>query len=137
MNTQSINELVDDWDDVYKKGQLSLWVLLAIFDKKKYAAQITTFMSTATNGAFEVKEQSLYRALRRFAGMGLVKITEESSPSSGPKRKYYELTPGGEAVLGKFIKLHVTPLLDEPIITLLRKAEMKGDEYDSFNQNNK
>lgn len=126
MNDSIINNLVADWDEVYKKGQLTLWMLLAIFDGKKYAAQITDFMAQATNGAFEVKEQSLYRALRRFTMMGLVQITEEQSPNSGPKRKYYNLTSMGEAVLGRFITMHVIPLVEPPIIELVRSAQKKG-----------
>lgn len=126
MNENVIHGLVADWDDVYKKGQLTLWILLAIFDGKKYAAQITDFMYEATDGTFEVKEQSLYRALRRFSGMNLVKITEEQSPNSGPKRKYYELTPEGNAVLGSFVRLHISPLQNPKIIKLLQQAETKG-----------
>jgi PadR family transcriptional regulator len=77
MDNKLIDSLVADWDEVSKRGQLTLWILLAISDSKKYSAQITDFMKDATNGNFEVKEQSLYRALRRFNAMGLVKITEE------------------------------------------------------------
>lgn len=126
MNDTTINNLIADWDDVYKKGQLSLWILLAIFDGKKYAAQITQFMMEATAGTFEVKEQSLYRALRRFSAMGLVNITEEQSPNSGPKRKYYQLTETGTYVLGKFIDMHIIPLVEPPIIQLVRAAQKKG-----------
>lgn len=127
MNEELINALVDDWDEVYKKGQLSLWILIAISDGKKYAAQITDFMSEATDGAFEVKEQSLYRALRRFSSMGLVAVTEEQSPNSGPKRKYYHLTELGEVVLGRFISLNIAPLLQPRISNLLQTAQSKGD----------
>jgi DNA-binding PadR family transcriptional regulator len=126
MDYKLIDSLVEDRDDVYKKGQLTLWMLLAISDSKKYAAQITDFMKNATGGNFEVKEQSLYRALRRFDAMGLVKITKEQSPNSGPKRKYYELTAQGEVVLGRFIKLHIAPLFEPHVSTLLIKAQSKG-----------
>lgn len=126
MDYELIDSLVADWDDAYKKGQLTLWILLAVLDGKKYAAQITEFMKKATDGNFEVKEQSLYRALRRFDSMGLVQVTEEQSPSSGPKRKYYELTPPGEVVLGRFVKLQVAPLLEKNISKLLLKAQSKG-----------
>lgn len=118
--------MVADWDDVYKKGQLTLWILLAIYDGKKYAAQITEFMDKATGGAFEVKEQSLYRALRRFSSMKLVHITEEQSPNSGPKRKYYELTQTGEAMLGTFVRIHITPLYRPEVAKLLQQVEEKG-----------
>jgi len=126
MNTNVIEGLVADWDDVYKKGQLTFWILLSIYDGKKYAAQINEFMYAATDGAFEVKEQSLYRALRRFSSMDLVHITEEESPSSGPKRKYYQLTQTGEKVLGTFVNLHMKPLLSPNITRLIHELEMKG-----------
>jgi DNA-binding PadR family transcriptional regulator len=128
MDRRSIDELVADWDDVYKKGQLTLWVLLAVFEGKKYAAQITDFMFEATGGSFEVKEQSLYRALRRFDDMGLVRISLEESPSGGPKRKYYELTNEGVAVVGRFVEINIAPLLRPKIITLLQSVQMKGKE---------
>lgn len=128
MDKEQVEALVADWDDVYKRGQLTLWVMLAISDGKKYAAQITEFMATATNGNFEVKEQSLYRALRRFSSMGIVKITEEQSPNSGPKRKYYELTAEGKAVLARFIQLHISPLMRPNITKILQRAEERGDK---------
>lgn len=126
MDSRTIDGLVADWDEVYKKGQLSLWVLLAVYDGKKYAAQISEFMSEATNGEFAVKEQSLYRALRRFDDMGLVRITLEESPSSGPKRKYFQLTETGEAVVGRFVTLNIAPLLQPHIIKLLQSVQTKG-----------
>lgn len=131
MSNGAIDELVADWNDVYKKGQLTLWVLLAVYDGKKYAAQISSFMSEATNGEFEVKEQSLYRALRRFDDMGLVQITLEESPSSGPKRKYFQLTEVGETVVGKFVTLNISPLLQPRIMKLLQSAQLKGQTHDS------
>lgn len=131
MSNGSIDELVADWNDVYKKGQLTLWVLLAVYDGKKYAAQISSFMSEATNGEFEVKEQSLYRALRRFDDMGLVQITLEESPNSGPKRKYFQLTEVGETVVGKFVTLNIAPLLQPHIMKLLQSAQLKGQNHDS------
>ena len=127
MDERLIDELVSDWDEVYKRGQLSLWVLLAIADGKKYAGQITDFMSNATGDVFGVKEQSLYRALRRFDGMGLVKITKEVSPNSGPKHKYYELTDVGEVVIARFVRRNVAPLLQPEIQTLLTAVQAKGD----------
>ena len=131
MNNHKVQSLVAEWDEVYKKGQLSLWVLLAVYDGKKYAAQISDYMSKATNGGFEVREQSLYRALRRFDDMGLVRMTLEESPSSGPKRKYYHLTEIGEAVVGRFVERNIAPLLQPEIITLLHSVQQKGYHHES------
>lgn len=132
MDRNVINELVGDWDDVYKKGQLSLWVLLSISEHERYAQEITDYMYHASNGAFEVKEQSLYRALRRFKTMGLVQIHERESPSSGPKRKYYSLTPSGEVVLGRFVALHILPLLNDPVKTLLIHSTRKVENEEIY-----
>lgn len=123
MNEDYIDQLVAEWDDVYKKGQLSLWILLAIADGRKYAAQITEFMANATDGSFDVKEQSLYRALRRFEGMKLVHVSKENSPNSGVKRKYYELTETGKEVLSRFIEIHITPLYKPEVTKLIRALE--------------
>jgi DNA-binding PadR family transcriptional regulator len=126
MDSSHSDSLVLEWDEVYKKGQLSLWVLLSVYDGKKYAAEISEFMFVATGGTFEVQEQSLYRALRRFKGMGMVAVTEEDSPNGGPKRKFYELTQIGREVLGRFIDLHIAPLMQPEIKSIIDRAQVKG-----------
>jgi len=130
MNYTRVESLISEWDDVYKKGQLSLWVLLAIYDGKKFAAEIQEFLYAATDEAFEVKEQSLYRALRRFKSMGLVKVSEEESPNGGPKRKVYSLTDEGILLLSRFIDLHISPLFKPDITNLLRRAKKEGETYE-------
>lgn len=126
MDQAIVNELVAEWDDVYKKGQLSLWILLSLFEGKKYSAEISQFMYDATDGYVEVKEQSLYRALRRFKAMAIVAVVEEDSPNSGPKRKFYYLTEIGSAVLAEFVRLHIAPLRRAPIDSLLCSIQEGG-----------
>ena len=126
MDSDYIDELVYEWDEVYKKGQLSLWVLLSLYDGKKYAAEIADYMNRTTDGAFEVQEQSLYRALRRFKAMKMVSVSEEASPNGGPKRKFYELTQVGKSVLAQFIKLHIAPLTQPSIAKLLQNIQQEG-----------
>lgn len=130
MDYKQVNALISEWDDVYKKGQLSLWILLALSDGEKFAADIAAFMLQATDQFFEVKEQSLYRALRRFKAMDMVDVKDENSPSGGAKRKIYYLTPIGKVVLGKFINIHIMPLTKSDITTLLIKAKQEGDTHD-------
>ena len=131
MNEEAVERLVLEWDDVYKKGQLSFWVLLAIYEDKKYAVEITDFMKAVSNGDFVVKEQSLYRALRRFKSMGLVTISEEDSPTSGPKRKYYGLSPIGIAVLKEFTIRNIKPLRSPQITSLLNAVEGETITYEN------
>lgn len=126
MRDSYVESLVEEWDEVYKKGQLTFWVLLAIYDGKKYAAEISQFMYDETNGSFEVYEQSLYRALRRIKAAGMVRVSEEASPSSGPKRKYYSLTNVGETVLADFVTQHIAPLTKPKIASLLSRVQQKA-----------
>jgi len=130
MDKKKVNVLVSEWDDVYKKGQLSFWILLALSDGEKFAADISDFMLRSTNGLFEVKEQSLYRAMRRFKAMELVDLREVDSPSGGAKRKIYFLTPMGKVVLGRFVNMHILPITQPDVFELLIKANKEGVEHD-------
>lgn len=109
MNDHRIEQLVADWDEVFKKGQLTFWVLLAIAKRPQYASEIALFITQATNGHLTVTEQSLYRALRRFRSMGLVEVTKHPSPHGGPERKYYSLTQGGTQTLQRFAARNIQP----------------------------
>ena len=130
MNEDIIEGLVSDWDEVSIKGQMGLWVLLAISDGSKYTAEILDYINSANGGRFDIKEQSLYRALRRFKGMKMVDIIEKDSPSSGSKRKYYSLTPIGKSVLGRFITIHILPLQQPAVVQSITNAA-KGANYET------
>jgi len=131
MDETYIDVLVSEWDEVYKKGQLGLWVLLSLYGHKRYAAEISQYMYAATGGTFEVKEQSLYRALRRFKGMKMISVTEEDSSNGGPKRKFYELTPVGQEVLARFIGLHLTPLMNPDVLGTIRTITNQGEQNET------
>ena len=126
MNEAYIEQLVAEWSDVYKKGQLSFWILLSVVDGHKYSSQIAEFMTEVSGGMFEVKEQSLYRALRRFEAMKLVKSTEKKALRSGSKRKYYYLTDIGRAVLDRFIRIHINPLYASNVKQLINATQVGG-----------
>lgn len=127
MNHAHVKSLVDDWDEVYRRSQLTLWVLLSLAHGEKYSAEIAQFMADATNDVFVVQEQSLYRALRRFKRMGLVRITERDSPQ-GPKRKYYSLTDMGEEVLRHFLQLHIQPMYRPQITDIITAVLQRGEK---------
>lgn len=120
MNAQQVDLLVGDWDDVYKKGQTTFWVLLALYEGKKYMPQIENFIRQATKDHFSVREQSLYRALRRFSDMQMI-ATENVPNPHGPDRKYYFLTPLGVQVLAQFTTLNIIPLYEADTSRLITK----------------
>lgn len=119
---EELEGLLADWNETYKKSQLGFWILLAISDSEKYMAEILTFLADTSRGSLEVKEQSLYRALRRFKGMGLVTITEHPSPN-GPNRKYFTLSSMGKILLARFIDQNISPMYSPAITTLVHEAQ--------------
>jgi len=88
------------------RGQLTFWVLLALSDNKKHAAEINIWITEVTNGTVKTDLQNLYRALRRYDEAELVEHT--TLPNSvGPDRKLYYLTELGESLLAEFIKQNI------------------------------
>ena len=49
-----------------KKGQLTLWIFMALRESKKYVDEIKTFIVEKSGGTIRCEEQSLYRALRKM-----------------------------------------------------------------------
>jgi DNA-binding PadR family transcriptional regulator len=98
-------------------------MLIALADGEKYAQEIADFMHHATQGSLSVKEQSLYRALRRFDSLNLLNSRQLPSPENGPNRKYYSLNSTGKAVLAQFTKRNITPLQSRQVITILTRIQ--------------
>jgi PadR family transcriptional regulator, regulatory protein PadR len=117
-------KLLDGWEDVYKKGQLTLWIMLALKDGDKHMAAIKDFITTATNGTLSADDQSMYRALRRYYDAELVDFTEKPG-KSGPDRKVYSLTGVGLHVLQQFLDRNITSVFYTPKIEQLIKGVSK------------
>src|SRR5215207_3331992 len=91
-------ELLKGWEEIYKKGQLTFWILLALKDGPKHMAQIKAFIRQHTNYTIMADDQSMYRALRRYHAAEMIDFTTEPG-QSGPDRKIYRLAPIGAHVL--------------------------------------
>lgn len=115
------DKVLQAWEEVYKKGQLTLWIFLALRDSAKYVEEIQTWIKRQTNGIFDVEEQSLYRALRKFHDLEIVDF-EEREGNRGPQRKYYRLTPLGQNVLDRFIHRNIS-LFSQPTLQKLLRVE--------------
>lgn len=110
-------KLLDGWEDVYKKSQLTLWVLLALKDGPKYMAKIKKFIHVNSKGTISVDDQSIYRALRRYNDADLVTFREK--PASGPDIKVYRLTDTGKTVLREFVKRNISDIFLDPSVQKL------------------
>jgi len=111
-------KLLDGWEDVFKKGQLTLWIMLALKHGPKHMAEIKAFIDTATNGTLSADDQSMYRALRRYYDAEMINFTQESG-KSGPDLKIYKLDKVGAKVLHQFVQRNIVHVFFKPEIQKL------------------
>lgn len=115
-------QLLEGWEEVYKRGQLTLWIMLALQDSPKHMSSIKEYVEANTGNAVSADDQSMYRALRRYTETELV--TYRSEPTErGPDRKIYQLTDTGSHVLEQFITRNISSLVNQPIIKRLTKEK--------------
>jgi PadR family transcriptional regulator PadR len=113
--TEYEDQLLSSWEEVYKRGQLTLWIMLALYDGPKHMATIKEYVISQSSNTLSADDQSMYRALRRYYETEIVTY-ENQSVSNAPDRKVYKLTPTGKHLLEGFIKRNIRPLLDLPTI---------------------
>jgi PadR family transcriptional regulator PadR len=110
-----VDELLKNWEEVYKKGLLTFWILLFLHERPAYAYEMSTTIDELSQGTIRADENSIYRALSRFESMGVV--TTELRPSEvGPQRRYYSLTKAGKDLLARFIRRNIL-IFKRPEIT--------------------
>jgi PadR family transcriptional regulator PadR len=118
-NQKIISELLLAWEETYKKGQLTLWIFLALQESKKYVDEIKEFVETKSKGAITCEEQSLYRALRKYEHINVLSY-ELRQGNRGPERKYYYMTALGQALFDKFVDRNIQLFYSEEIKKLLK-----------------
>lgn len=111
-------KLLEAWEEVFKKGQLTLWIMLALKDGPKHMTEIKQFIYKATNGILSADDKSMYRALRRYYDTELVDFKQEPG-KSGPDLKIYSLSSVGEKVLREFTKRNLLDVFFKPQIKKL------------------
>jgi DNA-binding PadR family transcriptional regulator len=116
-------QLLKAWEETYKKGQLTFWILLALKGGKKYVEEVKTFIDEESRQTMSCESQSLYRTLRKFQHVGVVDF-ETGTGHKGPERKYYFLTELGQRLLGSFIERNINLFYNERIINLLKNYEL-------------
>ncbi|MGC6479535.1 MAG: PadR family transcriptional regulator [Flavobacteriaceae bacterium] len=86
---------IDNTKAQMRKGILELCILATIHKKDQYASEI---LKALKSSELLVVEGTLYPLLTRLKNESLLEYRWEES-SSGPPRKYYRITPEGEAFL--------------------------------------
>ena len=54
------------WEESYKKGLLSFWILLLLYERPSYPFEMRPLIEEISQGSITVDENSIYRALNRF-----------------------------------------------------------------------
>jgi len=106
MTSNGTDALLAKWEEVYKKGLLSFWMLLVLQRRPAYAFEMNGLIQELSRGTISADDNSLYRALSRFEDVGLVASQLCPSPT-GPARRYYSLTPAGRDLLRRFTERNV------------------------------
>lgn len=76
------------------------YVLLVLGDGPQHGYAIGTAVEELTEGALRMWPATLYGTIQQLGEAGLlVLVNEEPVPGDDPRRRYYELTAQGRAVL--------------------------------------
>jgi len=125
MAKDDIGELLNKWEESYKKGLLSFWILLLLNERPSYPYEMSAEVAKISQGTISVDDNSIYRALNRFEAVGIVK-SELQQSSTGPQRRYFSLTTTGKALLTEFIRRNIqvfeNPSVSERIATVLQNS---------------
>jgi PadR family transcriptional regulator PadR len=106
MPEPDISQLLSQWEETYKKGLLTFWMLLCLEQRPSYAYEMKEAIAELSQNTIEVDEKSIYRALKRFAETGLV-ISDFQPSEVGPPRRYFSLTHAGRTLLLNFIDRNI------------------------------
>ena len=102
--------LLEGWEDVHKKSQLTLWILLALKADGKHMAAIKEWITGMTGGTISADDKSMYRALRRLHEAEIISFRQEPG-NGGPDRKVYGLTDIGAQLLQTFLQRNIIDVL--------------------------
>jgi DNA-binding PadR family transcriptional regulator len=119
MTKPNTNDLLTQWEESYKKGLLSFWILFSLTQRSMYAYEMKEEIVKFSQGSISADDNSIYRALRRFTTTGLIEGKTSPSPS-GPDRKYFSLTPLGKTLLREFIERNILVFQSEQLINAIQ-----------------
>ena len=121
MDQTTLAALLNQWEETYKKGLLSFWLLLLLDQRKAYPYEIKAAINEMSHATINADENSIYRSLNRLADSGIV--DSEVVPSeTGPSRRYFFLTSTGHELLTRFITRNILVYEQPDVAELIRKT---------------
>ncbi|WP_420629526.1 PadR family transcriptional regulator [Candidatus Leptofilum sp.] len=122
----NLDELLAKWEEGYKKGLLSFWILLLLNQEEMYAYEMTAVIADMSQQTVSVDEKSIYRALKRFEDNQLIQSDVRKS-DKGPPRRYFRLTENGRLLLAKFCERNIL-IFQEPRVAAAILKAIAADE---------
>jgi len=127
MTQNDLETLLAQWEQTYKKGLLSFWLLLLLAQRKAYPYEIKGAIAELSQNTISAEENSIYRALNRLAKSGIV--DSEVQPSeTGPSRRYFFLTDLGQELLIRFITRNIQ-VFQHPVVADLIQQTITSKEH--------
>ena len=121
MDQSALENLLSQWEETYKKGLLSFWLLLLLAQRKAYPYEIKAAINAMSRNTISADENSIYRSLNRLADFGVV--DSELLPSeTGPSRRYFFLTDLGHELLTRFITRNILVFGQPDVADLIQKT---------------
>ena len=121
MGASTIENLLAQWEENYKKGLLSFWLLLLLAQRKAYPYEMKSAINEMSKNTINADENSIYRTLNRLAGSGIV--GSELLPSeTGPSRRYFFLTDLGHDLLNRFITRNILVFEQPEVAEMIQKT---------------
>ena|GEM_PF-446587 len=117
----ALEDLLSKWEINYKKGLLTFWILLILYEREAYAFEMGQLVSDLSLGTITADENSIYRALNRFENLGIV-ISSWRDSDIGPRRRYYRMTELGEELLQIFIQRNIVLFQTKAISNRIQKV---------------
>jgi PadR family transcriptional regulator, regulatory protein PadR len=109
------------WEEVYKRGLVTFWMLLLLSQREMYAYEMRPAIVEISQQTVDVDDNSIYRALKRFTEAGLVRSDVRSS-ETGPPRRYFTLTPAGQALLASFIERNLLVFQSPTVVEMMQQV---------------
>jgi PadR family transcriptional regulator PadR len=107
------------------KGYIDAIVLSVLHREDAYGYEISKFVHEETAGKFELKEGTLYPALKRMEANGYIEGYWDDR-DTGPRRRYYRITKDGR----KKLEEHKNSWMDNiRIINLFLGGESNGADH--------
>ena len=125
--------MLAQWEEVYKRGLLTFWMLLLLNEQEMYAYEMRPALADISHQTIDVDDNSIYRALKRFAEAGLVRSDVRAS-EAGPARRYFSLTQAGHVLLASFVERNLlvfqSPAVVERMRRVIEMRKVKGADND-------